>query len=262
MFRWEKHEDAPVAAVASLVGQERLANRSELGSARTKSSEGSIASNKDTYRTVGTNMRSFFKNKDEWVYFRNEKQFKKRCLFDVNGGGGDDDDATGRSHKVHLRTKDSLTYRYLLDSDLNLPHEDQVYQAIGAKRRVDDDERRNHLTERAPCDNSYKLSEYSKDFYLSKSRNWRSEKYEPAKNHKEFLSNDFVAMFKLNFLKSSVYEARTNYESKDDARLARVQDINDVRRLDNWKRSPPLEMPFKVLDLTDKHVRYRPKVTR
>ena len=47
--------------------------------------------------------------KDEWRYFKHETQFRKRCLFNLNG-----------ADKVHLRTVDALTNRHLLDQNILL----------------------------------------------------------------------------------------------------------------------------------------------
>ncbi len=190
----------------------------------------------------------WMKTKDEWKYFRNETQFRKRCLFTVNG-----------VPEVHLRTVDSLTNRHLLDSNIKYPEEDHVHQEMGIKRVVFN--KRNEIEEKSPGDKSYKIVEYSNEFFKKKNRNWRSEKYEPVRNVQEVLSNDLLSL--LNIDPASMFSAAKSefgYEPRPE--VDKQEDENDVKNLDNFKKALPLELPFKVLDLADKTIKYRPKVTR
>lgn len=72
-----------------------------------------------TYPHINNYMRS----SDEWQFFRNEKQFKKRCVFNFNP-----------NVQIHLASIDSISNQHLQDPKLSLPHEDDVFRKIGQKR--------------------------------------------------------------------------------------------------------------------------------
>ena len=59
-----------------------------------------------------------------------------------------------------------------------------------------------------------------------------------------------------------MYEAKSEFSYEQTPESDFAADIYDVKNLDNFKRAMPLEVPFKVLDLADKSIKYRPKVTR
>ncbi len=191
---------------------------------------------------------TWVKTKDEWMHFKHESQFRKRCLFDLND----------EVKQVHLRTIDSLTNRHLMDPNIRFPQEDEVHQIMGIKKLVMN--HRNHINEKSPGDKSYKVVEHSHEYFNKKSRDWRSERYEPMRNVKETLSNDLMSL--LNIDPASMYEAKSEYGYEPITDLERFDDINDVKNLDGFKKTAPLELPFKVLDLADKSIKYRPKVTR
>lgn len=125
------------------------------------------------------------RTKDEWKYFRDDKQFYKRCLFDSDV-----------DKNIHLRSLDTLSNRHLLDTNLKLPFEDDVFRKIGQKKLISN--QRNSLEERSPGDKTYKVSEYSKEFYNKKNRNWRSEKYELPKKSEETMSNDLIKLLNMD----------------------------------------------------------------
>lgn len=187
--------------------------------------------------------------KDEWIYFKDDKQFAKRTLFNANE----------TNQKIHLASLGSLTYQHLDNRDISFPNEDDVYRAIGQKRVVAN--KRNHINELSPGDKTYKIAEYSNEFYKKSNRNWRSEKYELPKKSEETLSSDMMNLLNLN-TSSNLFSNKYDVGYESDPRIEKREEISDVKSLDTWKSAPKLDLPFKVLDLTDKSLKYRPKVTR
>jgi hypothetical protein len=59
---------------------------------------------------------------------------------------------------------------------------------------------------------------------------------------------------------SSIFSNRFDYGYEQDPRIEKAEEINVVKSLCNWKTSIPLEKAFKVLDVTDKNMKYRPRV--
>ena len=193
---------------------------------------------------------NWVRSQDEWKYFRDATQFRKRCLFDVDT----------QNKQIHLRSIDSLTNRHLLD-DFKFPEEDYVYQTIGQKRFVSN--KRNEIDERSPGDKSYKAVEYSQDFFKRSMRNWRSEKFELSRRKSDlFASKDVFSTFNLD--SKNFFQESDNYQA--DYEQNKIQDLKDdienVKSLEYYKKAAPLEIPFKVLDLPDKSAKYRPKVTK
>lgn len=89
-------------------------------------------------------MRTFpntwIRSKDEWKYFRDERKFRKRCLFEI--------DQNNKNEKVHMASLDALSNQHLLCPKLKLPHEDDVYRVLGQKRNLID--KRNGFEEFSP----------------------------------------------------------------------------------------------------------------
>jgi hypothetical protein len=67
--------------------------------------------------------------------FRNEKAFRKRCLFNYDK----------QNMHIHMASIDSLTNSHLRDSTLQLPHEDEVFRKIGQKKSVHIIDKRNGI---------------------------------------------------------------------------------------------------------------------
>lgn len=76
-------------------------------------------------------MRTFpntwLRSKDEWKYFRDDRKFKKRCLFETEKDSNE---------KVHMATLDTISNQHLINPKLTLPYEDDVFRALGQKRNV------------------------------------------------------------------------------------------------------------------------------
>lgn len=187
--------------------------------------------------------------KDEWTYFRDDRQFAKRTLFDANEV----------DQKIHLATLSSLTNQHLLDPEIKLPFEDDIFRAIGQKRVVKD--KRNTLDEKSPGDKTYKIPEYSNDFYYKTNRNWRSERYQLPSKNGEHLSKDMMSLLNLD-QSSSLFTGKNEIGYEPDRRLEKQEELSSVRNLSTWRPAPKLEVAFKVLDVGDKALKYRPKVTR
>ena len=176
---------------------------------------------------------------DEWQYFKQEKQFRKRCLFDAND----------ELKQIHLRSLDSLTNRHLLDPKLQ-PHEDYIYQVLGRKSNPND--QRNGIPENSPGDKSYKAVEYS-PAYFNKNTHSRA----PIKRYKPKKELDLMQALNIR-PKSSMSigsEIETDPAMKND-------EVESVKALDDWVASSSLKAPFKVLDLGPKAPKYRPKVSK
>lgn len=199
---------------------------------------------------------NWLNTRDEWKYFRDERKFAKRCLFRYEPTSDD---------KVHLRSVDSLTNKHLL-GDIKFPHEDYIYQVLGSKRAVPD--KRNSLAQRSPGDKSYKTVEYSNNFFGRRARDWRSEKYRLPGKQEQTITDDIIRMLDLDpngdlaakFFSRAHHSRDNEYDELDDDELA--NEIESIQKLDTWRPATPLKLPFKVLDLSDKSLKYRPKVTR
>lgn len=191
-------------------------------------------------------------NSEQPKLLRDATQFRKRCIFKY------DDNQTISS--IHLRSLDFLTNQHLLNENIQFPHEDQVYQVLGAKRLVDQNANRNFLPELSPGDKTYKAPEYSKEFYYKKNANWRNQKWEPR--NKSDIQENSEPRNLMDFLNldSSVPNFSNKYDFgyEINYNLEKQDEIDNVKLLDNWKGTTPLELPFKVLDL-DKSIRYRPR---
>ena len=61
---------------------------------------------------------------------------------------------------------------------------------------------------------------------------------------------------------SSIFSNKFDYGYEHDTKMEKTEDIDVVKSLNSWSSSVPLNKPFKVLDVTDKLQRYRPKITR
>ena len=206
--------------------------------------ENNITSSKSFPNTWAT-------TRDEWKYFRDNTQFRKRCLFDLN------EQVTG----IHLRSIDSLSNQHLLGDTIKFPEEDYIYQVLGQKKLVDSATKRNFLPECSPGDKTYKAAEYSKEFYYKKNANWRSQKWEKPRraNDDESSPNDLMTLLNLDS-SASLLSNKYDFGYETNLKLEREEEVNNVKNLDDWQRAPELELPFKVLDL-DKSIKYRPKVT-
>lgn len=176
---------------------------------------------------------------DEWKFFKQEKQFRKRCLFDA------DEDAK----QIHMRSLDSLTNRHLLDATLK-PNEDYIFQVLGRKGLPGD--QRNGIPENAPGDKSYKAVEYSPAYYM---KNTHSRA--PLKPNRPKKGIDLLKA--LNVRPNSSMTVASDFEASP---MRRNEEIESVKALDEWKAAVSLKAPFKVIDVADKGSKYRPKVTK
>jgi len=113
-------------------------------------------------------------------------------------------------------------------------------------------------------DKPYKAVEYSKEFFSKVNRNWRSEYFGLTKRSEEPLPDELMELLSSNQRKtfSSIFSNKFDYGYEHDPRIEREDDVKAVKNLDLWRTSSPLSKPFKVLDVTDKNMKYRPKVTR
>ena len=75
-------------------------------------------------RRTYPHINSFMRSAEEWCFFRNDKQFKKRCLFNYDQN----------NMQIHLASIDSISNQHLQDPALKLPREDDVFRKIGQKR--------------------------------------------------------------------------------------------------------------------------------
>ncbi|CAF0893064.1 unnamed protein product [Brachionus calyciflorus] len=180
---------------------------------------------------------------------RINRHFAKRTLFNAN-----DIDTN-----IHMATLSVLSTQHLMDPKIQYPQEDDFHRFVGRKRVVSN--KRNDITERKPGDKTYRTPEYSKSFHLKTTRNWRSEIYELPKKNEEALNEELIQMLKLN-PNIDLFPTKFDFGYEHDAKLDKQQDIVDVKHLNSWKTSPKLEVPFKVLDLPEKALKYRPRVTR
>lgn len=134
---------------------------------------------------------TWIRSKDEWKYFRDERKFRKRCLFNVN-----------QEEKIHLASLDTISNQHLLPA-IKFPYEDDIFRALGQKRNMID--KRNGFEEFAPGrhhfsdvkslqkiafnirkiltagDKSYRSVEYSNEYFARKNRNWRDDKFKMPK---------------------------------------------------------------------------------
>ena len=193
---------------------------------------------------------NWIRSSDEWNYFKKDRQFKMRTLFDSGG-----------NEQIHLRSIDSLSNQHMLDPNVQYPQEDDVFRSIGQKRSLID--KRNGIKEMSPGDKTYYVPEYSKEFYKNKNRNWRSEKYLLPKLAEEPMPIDLINMLNLNPNHlASLFSNKRDYGYETNPKIEKYDEMNNVKDLDKWRAASPLQIPFKVLDLPDKTIKYRPKVTR
>lgn len=180
---------------------------------------------------------------DEWKYFKQEKQFRMRTLFNLDE----------KFRNIHLRSIDSLTNRHLLPKSLS-PEEDTIYQTLGRKRILLD--KRNGIPEISPGDKSYKAVEYAPRYFNKYTHN-----RDPIKiDRKKSVVTDLTVL--LNIRPTSTITLKNELDFDYDASKNEQEEINNVRYLDDWKAAAPLKAPFKVLDPEDKTFKYRPKVTK
>lgn len=181
---------------------------------------------------------------DEWNFFKPDKQFQKRTLFD----------ADENIKQIHLRSIDSLTNQHLLDPNLS-KDEDYVHEVMG-KKRVDINQR-NTIPEASPGDKNYKAVEYS-PLYFGKNTHSR----DPIKRHRR--KKEITDLNELLNIRPSTTTSfnKNDLEYDPDELDNKRNQINLVKTLDDWQPAAPLKPPFKVLDLDEKMGKYRPKVTK
>lgn len=73
---------------------------------------------------VFPHINNYVQSGNEWRYFRDDRQFKKRCNFNYDSD----------NLNIHLASLDTISTQHLRDPVLKLPHEDEVFQKIGQKR--------------------------------------------------------------------------------------------------------------------------------
>lgn len=61
---------------------------------------------------------------------------------------------------------------------------------------------------------------------------------------------------------ADVFSNHVDYDYEHDKFIEKKDELNAVKNLDTWRANTPLQMPFKVLDVGDKALKYRPRVTR
>lgn len=204
---------------------------------------------------IETNISSIRPFSEKWLPSRPDqtnkinRHFAKRTLFD----------ASESDKNIHLASLSILTNQHLVDRELDYPREDEFHRFAGHKKQVLS--RRNNITEKKPGDNTYRTPEYSKGFFSKKNRNWRSEHYELPKKNEEALTEELIQMLKLN-PNVDLFPTKFDFGYEFDKKLEKKNDINDVQDLNLWKTAPKLDIPFKVLDLPEKALKYRPRVNR
>jgi hypothetical protein len=191
---------------------------------------------------IENNISSIRPYPDNWTVTQNLQAKTKsnigmRCLFEANNEIRD----------LHLRSIDSLTNKHLLNNQID-PSEDYLLNTIGHKRYLID--LRNGFEEKSPGDKSYKAVEYSPKYFY---KNTHSR--DPIKRHKR--KKELAEI--LNIRPSSSMSLNND---EFDSQLAKNDEIFNVRLLDTWQAAQPLRPPFKVIDLEDKTIKYRPKVTK
>jgi hypothetical protein len=191
-------------------------------------------------------------NTNKTNQFTSSRNFSKRCLFDLSE----------HERGVHIRTLSTLTNEYLLPKDIKFPQEDNIFRDIGAKRLVQN--KRNMLTEYSPGDKSYKAVEYSPNFYDRKSRESRYQDIRREREDELLKAENLFEMLNVKDREISLnlFSNDSSFGYEQDARSIKIEEIREVENLDNWVHTDPPIMPFKVLDLADKTIKYRPKVNR
>ena len=113
-------------------------------------------------------------------------------------------------------------------------------------------------------DKTYKAVEYSKGFHGKKHRNWRTEYFGITKRAEEPLPDELIDLLSSTQRNafSSLFSNKFDYGYENDTTRDKEDEKSCVKSLDCWQTSVPLPKPFKVLDITDKSQRYRPKITR
>lgn len=180
---------------------------------------------------------------------RLKRHFPKRTLFN----------ASESDRNIHLASLSVLTQNHLIDKKIDYPREDDFHRFAGHKKHVLS--RRNNIDEKKPGDNTYRTPEYSRGFYSKKNRNWRSEYYELPKKNEEILTEELIQMLQLN-PNMDLFPTKFDFGYENDKEKEKKEDIIDVLDLNAWKNAQKLEIPFKVLDLPEKALRYRPRVNR
>jgi hypothetical protein len=215
-----------------------------FNSMREKPTDNPIARIENNLTAVRPFPNNWVRSYDEWHYFKHDKQFRMRCLFDANEN----------AKQIHLRSIDSLTNQHLLDQNLT-KKEDDIFQALGAKRVHID--KRNELAEYSPGDKSYKAVEYS-PLYFGKNTHSRN----PIKRQR--IKKEITDLNQLLNIRPSSTSSinRNDFDYDVDEAKNAIYEVNNIKSLNEWKPAAPLKPPFKVLDLDEKAVKYRPKVTK
>lgn len=180
---------------------------------------------------------------------RLKRHFPKRTLFN----------ASESDRNIHLASLSILANNHLISKEKEYPRDDDFHRFAGRKKHVLS--RRNNIEEKKPGDNTYRTPEYSKGFFSKKNRNWRSEFYELPKKNEEALTEELIQMLKLN-PSMDIFPTKFDFGYEHDKEKEKKEDITDVWDLNAWKTMTKLEIPFKVLDLPEKALRYRPRVNR
>lgn len=177
------------------------------------------------------------------------RHYAKRTLFNAS------EDVTN----IHLASLSVLTNNHLRSSEIKYPQEDDFHRFAGHKRQIFN--KRNEIGERRPGDKTYRSPEYSKEFFSKSIRNWRSKIYELPSKNEEALTEELIKMLRLN-PNVDLFQTKNDFDYEFDPALEKIEDIYDVKSLNSWKTAPKLDLPFKVLDLPEKSLKYRPRVTR
>jgi hypothetical protein len=193
-------------------------------------------------------------NEPDNVSNRGRPHLAKRCMFYDTSSG----------QHVHLNSLDTIGMQHLLDTEPSGTQSDYLLDILGFKKKVYD--KRNDLCEVSPGDKPYKTVEYSQEFFNKINRNWRSEKYNGAKRYYgNEISDEDLIKFKLLLdldPNDSLFKYRKDLNYEHDVHKEYLNEIDNVKNLDNWKPASKLDVPFKVLDVVDKNHKYRPKVTK
>lgn len=101
------------------------------------------------------------------------------------------------------------------------------------------------------------------DFFSRKTRDWRKDKFALPKKTKEPFP-DLTELLDLSEKKiADVFTtSHIEFDYEQDALMEKRDELDVVKSLDTWRPISPLQLPFKVLDVGDKALKYRPRVTR
>lgn len=61
---------------------------------------------------------------------------------------------------------------------------------------------------------------------------------------------------------ADVFSNHVDFDYEQDPFIEKKDELDVVKSLDTWRPNTPLQLPFKVLDVGDKALKYRPRVTR